>query len=76
MDYINGLTYRGFCIDPNASDLPTGWHKTKSGSWIRFDPTGSATPHDLKAALQAAITAADKQETVNPQASLKYTRKH
>ena len=76
MDYLNGLTYRGFCIDPNASDLPTGWHKTKSGSWFYFNPTGSATPHDLPEELQAAITAANKQETVNPQGTLKYTRKH
>lgn len=76
MHYINGLTNRGLCRDPNASDLPTGWHKTKSGSWFYFNPTGSATPHDLPAEIQAAITAANKQETVNPQASLKHTRKH
>ena len=75
MDYINGLTSRGFCRR-DIGVLATGWHKTKSGSWICIDPTGSATPHDLKAALRAAIAAADKQETVNPQASLKYTRKH
>lgn len=76
MDYINGLTYRGFCIDPNASDLPTGWHKTKSGSWICIDLDHSAASHTLPEELQAAITAANKQETINPQPSLKYTKKH
>lgn len=65
MGYINGLTNRGFCRDPYASNLPTGWHKTKSGDWICIDLGHSATPHDLAEDLQAAITAANRQEPLD-----------
>lgn len=41
-----------------------------------IDQERTNTPHDLTAEIQAAVKAANNQDTINPQPSLKYTKKH
>lgn len=73
-NYLSGAKYDEELIQSISEKVNTFVLNDEVSPHIDQERTN--TPHDLTAEIQAAITAANKQETVNPQASLKHTRKH
>lgn len=72
-NYLSGAKYDEELIQSISEKVNTFALNDEVSPHINQERTN--TPHDLTAEIQAARTAANKQETQNPQASLKYTRK-